>query len=259
MNSCLYECSVFHKRLLPKEHDFTYRIFMFLIDLDEIPQLTRDVPIFSQNEPNLYSLRDTDYFQLCGSGLKANVELFLECNRFAGKVGRVRLLTLPRFLGYTFNPISIFFCDDEAGEPSVSVIQVGNTFGELKPFLVPIRPGGAGFHARTTKNFYVSPFSDLDLAFDFRFDRPGDRLRILIDDYRGSEKTLISALTGVRCDLTTWQLGAFTAKYPLVTLKVIGLIHWEAFRLWRKGIRHREKHAEPEKQTGVFRERRQSS
>jgi len=259
MNSCLYECSVLHKRLLPKVHEFDYRIFMFLIDLDEIPDLARNVPIFSHNDPNLYSLRDEDYFQLCGRGLRANLELFLACNNFSAKPARIRLLTLPRFLGYTFNPISIFFCDDETGQPLVSVIQVGNTFGELKPFLVPCKPGGRGFHVRTAKDFYVSPFSDLDLAFDFRFDAPGERLRILIDDYQGSEKTLLSALTGTRADLTTTRLLGLTAKYPLVTLKVIALIHWEAMRLWGKGIAHRQKDAEPEKQKGVFRERRQSS
>ena len=254
MNSCLYECAVMHRRLLPKEHQFVYRIFMFLFDLDELESIERNVPIFSHGSPNLYSLRNEDYFQLCGRGLRANIELFLECEKFVGKPGRIRLLTLPRLLGYTFNPISIFFCDDADGRPLVAVVQVGNTFGELKPFLVPLAADG-GFHVRTSKNFYVSPFSDLDLAFDFRFEDPGDRLRVMIDDYKGETKTLVSSLTGSRVELNTTQLATLTVKYPLVTLKVIALIHWEALRLWRKGIAHRCKEDAPELQQGVFRER----
>jgi DUF1365 family protein len=91
-------------------------------------------------------------------------------------------------LGYTFNPISIFFCFDDENRPLTSVVQVGNTFGELKPYLVPLDDSGRGFHIRVPKNYYVSPFSELDLAFDFRFELPGQRLRIAIDDYRGEEE-----------------------------------------------------------------------
>ena len=252
--SCLYECTVMHRRLVPKKHGFVYRLFMFLIDLDDLAGLARRCPIFSHNEPNLYSLRDEDYFQLCGGGLRANIDLFLECEGVPEKSGRIRLLTLPRLLGYTFNPISIFFCDDRRGRPLAAVIQVGNTFGELKPYLVPAA-GIGGFHARIAKNFYVSPFSEPDLAFDFRFDDPDAHLRILIDDYTGSERTLVSSLTGSHVDLTTGQLSALTVKYPLVTLRVIALIHWEALRLWAKGVRHRRKEEDPHLQQGVFRER----
>ena len=254
--SCLYECTVMHRRLHPKRHEFVYRIFLFLLDLDEIPALTRDVPIFSAGEPNLYSLRNEDYFQFHSEGLRANLETFLQTRNFTEKPTRIRLLTLPRFLGYTFNPISIFFCFDRENRPIASVVQVGNTFGELKPYLVPLDPDGNAFHLRVPKNYYVSPFSPLDLAFDFRFQIPGERLHIAIDEYEGDRKILLSTLTGQRSELTAWNLARLTAAFPLVTLKIIFLIHWEALRLWLKGIPFHMKEENPDRQTGTFRTRK---
>ena len=254
--SCLYECTVMHRRLHPKPHEFVYRIFLFLLDLDEIPALTRAVPIFSVEEPNLYSLRNEDYFQFHSRGLRANLETFLQTQNIAERPARIRLLTLPRMLGYTFNPISIFFCFDEEGRPLTSVVQVGNTFGELKPYLVPLDESGNGFHIKVPKNYYVSPFSPLDVAFDFRFKNPGQNLRIAIDNYQGDQKTLISTLTGKRTELTTSNLARLTLAFPLVTLKIIFLIHWEALRLWLKGIPFIMKEDDIEKQTDAFRIRK---
>lgn len=254
--SCLYECTVMHRRLHPKPHEFVYRIFLFLLDLDEIPALTCAVPIFSAEEPNFYSLRNEDYFQFHSRGLRANLETFLQTQNIAERPARIRLLTLPRMLGYTFNPISIFFCFDEEDRPLTSVVQVGNTFGELKPYLVPLDESGNGFHIRVPKNYYVSPFSPLDVAFDFRFKNPGQILHIAIDNYQGDQKTLVSTLTGKRTELTTSNLTRLTLAFPLVTLKIIFLIHWEALRLWLKGIPFIMKEDDIEKQTDAFRIRK---
>lgn len=240
-----------HRRILPKKHEFVYRIFLFFLDLDELAGIENSIPFFSFDKPNLYSLRSADYFQIQSGTIRENLTAFLKSEGFEKKPSRIRLLTLPRLLGYTFNPVSIFFCHDEAGAPMVSVVQVGNTFGELKPYIVPL--DGGRFHVRVPKNFYVSPFSDLDLAFDFRLDLPGDRLRVLIDDYSGDVKTLVSTLTGARRELTAGNLLFLTAKYPLVTLKIITLIHWQALRLWLKKIPHRLKESDPHLQKGVFR------
>ncbi len=239
-----------HRRIAPKQHVFVYRIFIFWLDLDELAEVANRVPIFGFNEPNLYSLRESDHCSLGGAGLRGTVEAFLRESGEMQRPQRIRMLTLPRVAGYVFNPITIFYCYDADGEAFASVIQVGNTFRELKLYLVPA--GGVGMARRVVKHFYVSPFADLDLEFDFRFAVPGDQLGVWIDDYRGDEKELVTAMTGERVELTTANLLGMTVKYPLVTLKVIGGIHWEALKLWWKGLPFRMKEAEVELQREVF-------
>jgi len=239
MNSCLYECSVMHHRLAPKVHHFSHDIFMFYLDLDELEIVAQKIFLFSYNRKNLYSFRDADHEPAGENPLKERVREFLRRNGIdLGPFGRVMLLTLPRVLGYGFNPISIYYCFDEAGEPVGSVAEVGNTFREMKLFLLRREEleAGATFKKIVPKHFYVSPFSELDLSFDFKLKIPGDKLDIKIDDYAGGEKVLISTLAGRRAELTNRKLTWFTVKYPLVTLKVILLIHWHALRLWLKRV-----------------------
>ena len=117
--------------------------------------------------------------------------------------------------------------------------EVTNTFKEMKPyFLGPDAQAAARgeFHVRVPKHFYVSPFSDVDVAFDFTLRAPGDRLSIQIDDYVGAERTLTSTLSGTRHALTDGRLAWFAIKYPFITLRVISLIHWHAFCLWLKRV-----------------------
>jgi len=153
--------------------------------------------------------------------------------------GRVMLVTLPRVAGYLFNPVSFYFCYDRTGAPVAALAEVTNTFKEMKPyFLGPdTRAAARGeFHLRVPKHFYVSPYSDVDVAFDFTLRAPGDKLSVQIDDYVGDERTLTSTLTGPRCELTDARLAWFSLKYPLITLRVISLIHWHAFLLWMKRV-----------------------
>ena len=257
MNSCFYECDVFHRRLRPKQHEFLYRVFYFYVDLGELPAVARKLKIFGVNRPNLYSLRDQDHFQY-GPRVRPiadNVREFLERSACPLEEGdSIRMLCFPRMLGYTFNPITIYFCFRADGTPCASVVEVGNTFRELKPYLVPRTPDGkCDFEVRVPKQYYVSPFSPVDLEFHFRFHLPDERLRIFIDDYDAEGKVLISTLTGKRRELSFGNLVKFTAKFPLITLKVIVLIHWQAFRLWLKRIPFFLKETRPDDQRGVFR------
>jgi uncharacterized protein len=245
MNSCLYECSVMHRRLSPKHHEFVYRIFLFALDLDELREVTGKVPIIGHNEPGLYSFRDDDHFQIKPGSARENAEAFLLQQGIGEKPARIVLLTNARFLGYTFNPISIWFCYRQDGTAIGAIAEVGNTY------FVPYENGA--FHLRAPKLFYVSPFSELDWEFDFRFETPDERLGVYIDDYKGSERTLVTSLTGRRAELSTANLLAFTIKYPLITLKVITLIHWHAFLLWLKRVPFHTKEAHRELQTEVHR------
>ena len=244
-----------HHRFSPKEHRFVYRIFLFAFDLDELPELHRRLPLFSHNRSNLFSFRDRDFFptaeplynptgQASGpaapprasgpASLKDRITAFLATRDIDLTGGRVVLVTLPRVLGYLFNPVSFYFCYDAAGTCVASLAEVTNTFKEMKPyFLGPeTRVAGTSFTLRTPKHFYVSPFSDVDTAFDFTLRTPHERLSIQIDDYIGADRTLTSTLAGPRRELTGGRLAWFSLKYPAITLRIIALIHWHAALLW---------------------------
>jgi DUF1365 family protein len=256
MNSCLYECEVMHHRLAPKEHRFRYRIFMFALDLDELDTIAASTRGFSHNRRNLYEFRDRDHLTLPGhenASVKENIRAWV------GEHGiqlppdtRIKLVTLPRVLGYIFNPVSFYFCADPTGTPLCAVVQVGNTFREMKPYLLRDQSAENAFRLITPKHFYVSPFFPLDLAFDFKLKIPGEHLDIHIDDREGDKRVLLTALTGRRSSLTSARLAWFTLKYPLITLKVIFLIHLHALFLWWKRIPWHRKAAHAELQRDVF-------
>lgn len=274
MNSCLYECHVMHARFAPRRHRFLYRIFMFALDLDELDALHRRFALFSLNRRNLYSFREGDFLPVgepihnaaapaaeskpAASGasqLKARVTAYLAKHGVDLSGGRVVLVTLPRVLGYLFNPVSFYFCYDRDGTPVAALAEVTNTFKEMKVyFLGPQRrTGNAGFEQRTPKHFYVSPFADVDVAFDFHLRPPGERLSVQIDDYIGTERTLTSTLSGPRRKLTGARLAWYAVKYPLITVKVITLIHWHALLLWLKRVPWFAKAARSRDQRNLYR------
>lgn len=212
---------------------------MFYLDLDELEIVSRKIFLFGYNNKNIYSFRDADHEPAGENPLKERIITFLQQHGMdCGPFARVMLLTLPRVLGYVFNPICIYYVFDEDEQPLCAVAEVGNTFLEKKLFLLRREELEAGvtFKKIVAKHFYVSPFSELDLNFDFKLRIPGEKLDIKIDDREGDAKVLITTLTGQRAALSNRTLAWFTIKYPLVTLKVIFLIHWQAFRLWLKRV-----------------------
>jgi DUF1365 family protein len=256
LRSCLYECGIVHRRLRPKPYAFEHRIVMMYADLDELPLLHHRLRLLSHNRANLYSLRDADYFPTAAVGdLKARVLTFLrERGIQLAADGRVRLLTLPRILGYIFNPISIYFCSDETDLPVCAIAEVGNTFGEKKLFLLPLRAdtGAHRFQVRLPKEYYVSPFSELNISFDFDCLLPQETLQVHIEDWDSDGRLLISHLRGRRVVLSDYQLARFAVKVPALTLKVIALIHWHALRLAMKRVPWHRKAQNPELQRDVL-------
>ncbi len=260
MNSCLYETRIMHSRLEPKKHRFAYGFFSFYLDLDEIDELARKIPGFSRNRWDLYSFHDRDHVDMGRGSVKHNILAFLGEHGIGLDGGRIMLLTYLRTFGYLFNPVSFFFCFDAEERPVCVVAEVGNTFGEMKLFL--IRDGAfkdGRFRDRHDKYYYVSPFTKLDDQLDFRIAVPEEKMTVGVDTSRNGKKVLVASMTGERRELTGGNLLRLSLKFPWITLKVIVLIHWHALLLWIKKIPYELKTSNPHLQKEVHRVRRKHS
>ena len=263
-NSALYAGAVMHQRLRPLRHRLRYRVFSLLVDLDELPALDRRLRFFSVNRFNLFSLHERDYASgraqavdmRAAEGLRAEIDARLASAGLAAD-GPILLLTMPRILGYAFNPLSVYFCHDAAGRLRVVLYEVNNTFGERHGYLVEVAPDeadGARVVQQCAKAMHVSPFLPLALRYDFKIEAPAaDRARLAIGVRVGDEAGAILAATlhARREALSDRALLRVFATHPLLTLKVIGAIHWEALRLWLKGARVFRKPAPPAQEVSV--------
>ncbi len=253
MNS-LYECEVMHCRLKPKRHAFNYNVFMFCVNLDDLPALGRRLCGFSHNRFNLFSIDDRDHVNVGYIGIRANLTSWLATQGMACPADtQIHLVTFPRVLGYGFNPVSFYYIDTKSGEPLACVAEVVNTFREMKLYLLETADTDGIWHRRVAKNFYVSPFSDPGIEFDFKLGLPGEKWRVNIDDYNAGERVLLSAVRGEQRKLTSARLMGYAFKYPLLSLKIIGLIHWHALLLWIKRVPYFRKSERREVQLDVMR------
>lgn len=261
INSCLYKAKVMHYRLAPKIHRFHYSVFMFYLDLDEIGTLAKRLKFMGRNRFNLFNFRDKDHLQLpkenpdTSKNIRQHITGYLQTNGIVIGNGRIMVLTNLCTLGYQFNPVSFYFCYDEQGAPVCSVVEVCNTFLEMKPyFLGNDCMQGDKFKLNTEKYFYVSPFIDMDTNFDFDLHIPGEKLQIKIDDYdKNGKRFFTSTLSGVRRELNDATLLRYFFSFPLITLQVIGLIHWQALKLWLKKIPFHKKNNDLHLQKEVYR------
>lgn len=254
MNSCLYDVDLLHCRLEPKLHRFRNHIFMFYLDLDEIDSLAKSLKFFSRNCFNLYQFRDADHLNFSKLNVKENLREFLKQKGVTSNIKKVMLLTNLRTLGHLFNPVSFYFCFGDNGEAVCLVPEVGNTFGELKPFFLgPETLRNGKFQTRMIKYYYISPFMDLDAELDFEVSVPVEDLNIRVNDFKDDKKFFLSTMTGRRHELIDKNLLGFTFRYPFVTLQVISLIHWHAMRLYFKGLSYHRKEDHPELQRDVQR------
>ena len=249
-----------HNRLEPKKNRFHYSVFMFYLDLDEIDFITKKLWLMSRNRFNVFNFREKDHLQFpreapdTSKTVKQQIVEYLRSEGIEIGNGKIMLLTNLCTLGYQFNPVSFYYCFDEAGKPLCSVVEVCNTFKEMKPyFLSGERLSGNKFHLNTTKYFYVSPFIDMDTNFDFSLHIPNEKLNIRIDDYKEGRRFFISTLTGTKKKLNDARLLWYTLRFPLITLKVITLIHWQALILWLKKIPYYKKEENKHLQKEVFR------
>jgi DUF1365 family protein len=249
MNSAIYEGIVMHHRLRPKQHTLRYRVFSLLLDLDELPSLR--LPLLGINRPGLLSFHDRDH----GDGvtpLKQWATTQLHDAGVAYDGGRITLLCYPRMFGFVFNPLSVWFCHNRDGALAGILYEVHNTHGERHTYVLPApprldQPGEARLgqsrteprivRHSTRKEFFVSPFMPPECAYNFRIAPPGRRVGVSILEHDAEGLLLTASFTGERHALTNRALASLLVRYPLMTVKVVAAIHWEAVKLLLKGFR----------------------
>lgn len=238
--SALYRGEVTHRRLRPKPHGLRYRVFWMLLDLAEIDGLDRRSRLFSRNRFNWLSFYDRDHGDGSGAALRPQIEAYLQRAGVGIGDGPIRLLTMPRVLGYVFNPISLYYCHQADGRLAAMVYEVTSTFGVRHAYVIPapaedqaagvIRQGAA-------KALYVSPFMGMEMDYAFRGHVPGARLDLTIDGIDAEGLLITAVMAAERRPLEDRDLLAAAVALPFMTLKVMAAIHWEAMKLWIKGVR----------------------
>jgi len=236
-NSCIYIGSVIHKRFKPKKHFFKYNVFSLFLDLDEINELDKKIPFFSYNKFNILSFFDKDHGYRDGSSIKDWLIHVLKKKNISTISIKIKILCYPRIFGYVFNPLSIFFIYDADSNPIAILYEVKNTFGEQHTYVFKIDIKNKQILNNCKKKFYVSPFMDLESKYFFKVLIPNERLSVIIDQRDKEGKLLFASQDGERVKLSSKNLLISYLKHPLMTLKIISAIHYEALKLWMKGIK----------------------
>ena len=243
--AALYSGTVMHARLRPLPggrgpHRFQYRVMNLLIDLGRLDEADRMSPLFQVNRRGLFSFHERDHGPRDGTSLRAHAARLAASAGVDLGGGRVRLLCYPRILGYAFNPLSVYYCEDRAGRLSLLIYEVRNTFGEMHSYICPVEDGEvspAGIRQERSKTFYVSPFIGMAARYHFRMAPPDAAVKIRILETDAEGPLLAASFHGRRQPLATRTLLASFVMLPLMTLKIIAAIHVEAALLWLKGAR----------------------
>ncbi len=236
-NSCIYFGEVEHRRFKPKRHNLRYRVFNVFLDVDELETLDRSLKLFSYNRPNVFSFYDRDHASGHDKPLRSWVEEHLSQAGIYLNGGKIKILCYPRIFGYVFNPISIFYCYDENDSLCAILYEVNNTFSERHTYLIPIdQEGSTHIRHSCDKRFYVSPFMAVSGQYHFRLQPPEQTISVEINHTDATGSLLYASFKGHLKPLKDSTFLKALVSNPLLTLKVISGIHWEALKLWLKGI-----------------------
>ena len=243
MTSAIYSGMVVHQRFKPCRHRLRYRLAQILFDLDAMPSLR----LLSHNRFNLVSFHDRDHLDGSGTDLRIQVGHALADAGLHPDGGPIRLLCMPRMLGHAFNPISVFFCHRRDGSLMALLYEVNNTFGQRHTYLIPVEhPEAATIRQHCDKAFYVSPFMPMDMTYAFRIVPPGETTVVVVHGADTEGRVITAAFAGRREDLSDAALARMLLRHGLLSLKVLDAIHWEAAKLWLKGLRIQPRPAPPD-------------
>ena len=236
-NSSIYTGTVIHKRFKPKKHSFNYKVFSLLIDLTELELLEKNLKFFSYNKFNIISFYNKDHGPRDGSSLKDWVIDNLKRNNIETSDIRIKLLCYPRIFGYVFNPLSVFYIYDKNLNLISILYEVKNTFGEQHTYIFKSDKNTNLIQHVCKKKFHVSPFIEMDCVYFFRLLKPGNKISVIIDQNDKEGKILYASQDGIKSELNNSTLFKAYLNHPLMTFKIILAIHFEAFKLWTKGIK----------------------
>ncbi len=240
MESCLYEGHVRHVRHNPVHNAFRYSVFFLYLDFDELGRVFKGRWFWSIDRFNIAYLRRNDHFGDPSLPLEQAVRDLVERKTGRRPSGPICMLAHLRYFGYNFNPASIYFCYGK-GKVSVEtiVVEIHNTpWGEVFCYVLDEANNEGTVkdkRFRFPKAFHVSPFMDMDLDYDWRFTEPGNSLNVSMINFEQGKEIFKADLTLERREITGRSLARVLTQYPLMTLKVIAAIYWQAFRLWIKG------------------------
>ena len=237
INSAIYNGKVIHKRFKPKVHYFKYKVFSLLIDLSELEILDKKVNFFSYNKFNLISFYEKDHGDRDGSSLTSWVKKNLEKYNIQAKDIKIKILCYPRIFGFVFNPLSVFYIYNLEDQLISILYEVKNTFGEQHTYIFKVTKDANLVQNNCSKKFHVSPFIEMNCNYFFRLLKPGNKISVIIDQYDNEDQILYASQDGTRSDFNTQHLIKSYLKHPIMTFKIILAIHFEAFKLWAKGIK----------------------
>lgn len=235
-NSKIYTGKVIHKRFKPKEHYFKYNVFSLLIDLNELEEINKYIKFFSYNKFNIISFYDKDHGDRDGSSIKLWVKKNLRNIGIMTEDISIKLLCYPRIFGYVFNPLSTYFIYNKHSELISIFYEVKNTFGEQHTYIFKAQDEKT-VQNKCKKKFYVSPFIEMDCEYHFKTLNPREQLSVVINQNDKDGKLLFASQDGISQDFNNKNLILSYLTHPLMTFKVIGAIHYEAFKLWAKRIK----------------------
>ncbi|KQY20998.1 hypothetical protein ASD32_06345 [Rhizobium sp. Root483D2] len=260
-SAVLFSGQIMHQRMKPVGHRFSYDVFSLMVDLDRLDEADRLSAVFSVNGRNLLSFHEKDHSRKDGLSLRSYIDDLLAQNGLAVRPARVLLVCYPRILGLVFNPLSVYYAYADDGTLSAMVYEVRNTFGERHTYVCPIGPGDvsdAGIRQQCDKLFHVSPFIPMAMRYQFRMLPPGEEIRWRILETDTDGPLLAATFSGVQVPLKTGKILRLVARIPHLTLKIVAGIHWEALKLWIKGVRYIPRPQAPEP-TSAWKQGRRTS